>query len=91
MKDITAFTVNTPHGSCFAVFPNKRGCELVGFNINAISYFEDNLIRFFLPHGHAVYLESITSKDFFTYCNRPDLCIQILKDVDRDELENQYF
>ncbi|MEQ1449933.1 hypothetical protein ABLT96_09225 [Acinetobacter lwoffii] len=83
----TALKVITPHGAFYAVFPDDaQNCELHGFEIMAIGYFEDNLHKLFKQHGHPVELSKLEPEELMLYGNRGDLQIIITDDFDREEL-----
>lgn len=83
----TALKVTTPHGAFYAVFPdNAQNCELHGFEILAISYFENNLYRMSKQHGYGLRLSQLEPEELMLYGNREDLKIAISDDFDREEL-----
>lgn len=83
----TALKVTTPHGEFYAVFPDDaQNCELHGFEILAISYFENNLYRMSKQHGYSLTLSQLEQEELMLYGNRPDLQITVTDDFDREEL-----
>lgn len=83
----TALQVTTPHGSFYAVFPDDaRNCELHGFQIKAIGYFEDNLHKLFKQHGYPLELSQLEPDELMAYGNRTDLEITVTDDFDREQL-----
>lgn len=83
----TALKVTTPHGAFYAVFPDDaQNCELHGFEILAISYFENNLYRMSKQHGYGLTLSQLEPEELMLYGNRPDLQITVTDDFDREEL-----
>ncbi|WP_336019126.1 hypothetical protein [Acinetobacter lwoffii] len=83
----TALKVTTPHGSFYAVFPDDaKNCELCGFEIKAINYFENNLYRMSKQHGYSLTLSQLEQEELMLYGNRPDLQITVTYDFDREEL-----
>lgn len=83
----TALKVTTPQGSFYAIFPDDaQNCELRGFEIMAIDYFEDNLHKLFKQHGHPVELSQLEPEELMLYGSRSDLQIVITDDFDREEL-----
>lgn len=83
----TALKVTTPHGAFYAVFPDDaQNCELHGFEILAISYFENNLYRMSKQHGYSLKLSQLEPEELMLYGNREDLQIAISDDFDKEEL-----
>lgn len=83
----TALKVTTPHGSFYAVFPDDaQNCELRGFEIKAISYFENNLYQMSRQHGYGLKLSQLDPEELMLYGNREDLQISITGEFDREEL-----
>lgn len=83
----TALKVTTPYGSFYAVFPDDvQNCELRGFKIKAISYFENNLYQMSRQHGYGLKLSQLEPEELMLYGNREDLQISITDDFDREEL-----
>lgn len=83
----TALKVTTPHGSFYAVFPDDaQNCELHGFEIMAIGYFEDNLHKLFKQHGYPLELSQLEPDELMTYGNRTDLEITVTDNFDREQL-----
>lgn len=83
----TALKVITPHGAFYAVFPDDaQHCELHGFDVLAISYFENNLYQMCKQHGYGLTLSQLEPEELMLYGNQKDLQITVSDDFDREEL-----
>lgn len=85
--DTTALKVTTPDGEFYAIFPDDaEHCELHGFDVLAISYFENNMYRMTKEHGYKLTLTQLEPEELLLYGNRPDLEIAVTDVFDREEL-----
>lgn len=83
----TALKVTTPQGSFFAIFPDDaENCELRGFDVLAISYFERSLPSMTRQHGYQLTLSQLEPDELMLYGNRPDLQITVTDEFDPKEL-----
>ena len=83
----TALKVTTPHGAFYAVFPDDaQNCELRGYKVKAINYFENNLYQLTKQHGYSLTLSQLEPDELMLYGNRDDLQITVTDDFDREEL-----
>lgn len=83
----TALKVITPKGEFYAIFPDDaEHCELHGFDVSAIHYFESNLFRMSRQHGYRLTLTQLEPEELLLYGNRPDFQISIIDEFDREEL-----
>ncbi len=86
-RNTTALKVTTLDGSFYAIFPDDaQNCELRGFEIKAISYFENNLYQMSKQHGYGLKLSQLEPEELMLYGNREDLQISITDEFDREEL-----
>lgn len=86
-ENVAALAIDTPVGRLYAIFPsNAEHCELHGWSVEALEYFEDNLGRMSKDHGYLLSLDQLESEEMLKNCNIGALGISVIADFDRNEL-----